>query len=68
MHSGTGSLAAQRRRPLTRDVSRAGPAQPARRRAVLVVSLFVAATLGACGGAPGLPVLNWYINPDNGGQ
>jgi multiple sugar transport system substrate-binding protein len=26
------------------------------------------ATLAACGGSSGVPVLNWYINPDNGGQ
>jgi multiple sugar transport system substrate-binding protein len=30
---------------------------------VLLVS-----TVAACGGSSGLPTLNWYINPDNGGQ
>lgn len=28
----------------------------------------VAAVLAACGGETGPPTLNWYINPDNGGQ
>jgi multiple sugar transport system substrate-binding protein len=68
MHSGTASLDPQRRRPLTRAVPRSGPAPPARKRAVAVVALFVVATLGACGGTASRPVLNWYINPDNGGQ
>jgi multiple sugar transport system substrate-binding protein len=35
----------------------------------MTLSAFLcAALLTACGGASGPPVLNWYINPDNGGQ
>ena len=31
--------------------------------------LLLASVLGACGGGgSGVPTLNWYINPDNGGQ
>lgn len=33
-----------------------------------VAFLLAAATLAACGGESGPPTLNWYINPDNGGQ
>lgn len=36
-------------------------------RWVAVAALF-ASLLTGCGGSSGLPVLNWYINPDNGGQ
>ncbi|WP_338073689.1 extracellular solute-binding protein [Kineococcus siccus] len=35
------------------------------------VGLLLASTLGACGSgsaSTGTPTLNWYINPDNGGQ
>ena len=28
----------------------------------------LAGFLGACGGTPSAPVLNWYVNPDNGGH
>ena len=40
------------------------------RSGAVVVALAVLASLtGACGGrASGVPTLNWYINPDNGGQ
>jgi multiple sugar transport system substrate-binding protein len=35
----------------------------------VAVALIVGATLTACGGGGGgVPTLNWYINPDNGGQ
>src|SRR5438309_1405175 len=37
------------------------------RRAFLALSV-VASTVAACGGSSGTPTLNWYINPDNGGQ
>jgi multiple sugar transport system substrate-binding protein len=37
------------------------------RRSLLVLVLFVSSA-AACGGSSGLPTLNWYINPDNGGQ
>jgi trehalose/maltose transport system substrate-binding protein len=36
-----------------------------------VALLLIAALLGGCGGggaSAGVPTLNWYINPDNGGQ
>jgi multiple sugar transport system substrate-binding protein len=33
-----------------------------------LLSLLLASLLPACGGEAPLPVLNWYINPDNGGQ
>ena len=33
----------------------------------LAVALFASA-LAACGGGSGVTTLNWYINPDNGGQ
>jgi multiple sugar transport system substrate-binding protein len=32
------------------------------------VALVLASTLAACGGESGPPTLNWYINPDSGGQ
>ena len=31
-------------------------------------ALVLASTLAACGGSSGPPTLNWYINPDSGGQ
>ena len=34
----------------------------------VAVTALVASLLAGCGGGSGLPVLNWYINPDNGGQ
>jgi multiple sugar transport system substrate-binding protein len=37
------------------------------RRSFLVL-VVLASTVAACGGSSGLPTLNWYINPDNGGQ
>jgi ABC-type glycerol-3-phosphate transport system substrate-binding protein len=36
-------------------------------RAALAGAL-LATVLTACGGSSGVPTLNWYINPDNGGQ
>ncbi|RKS79784.1 carbohydrate ABC transporter substrate-binding protein (CUT1 family) [Actinomadura pelletieri DSM 43383] len=33
-----------------------------------VALTLVAGGLAACGGGGGTPTLNWYINPDNGGQ
>ncbi|MEW2353231.1 extracellular solute-binding protein [Spirillospora sp. NPDC029432] len=36
-------------------------------RATVAVAL-LASGLSACGGESGPPTLNWYINPDNGGQ
>ncbi|MFN2609063.1 MAG: extracellular solute-binding protein [Acidimicrobiales bacterium] len=40
-----------------------------RQRAAAVCTLALLATvLAACGGSSGVPTLNWYINPDNGGQ
>jgi len=40
----------------------------ARASAALLVFALVAAALSGCGGGPALLTLNWYINPDNGGQ
>ena len=37
------------------------------RRSLLLLVLLVS-SVAACGGSSGLPTLNWYINPDNGGQ
>jgi multiple sugar transport system substrate-binding protein len=54
-----------------RKVRGAPPGRRARRRASrgLALALLVGATLTACGGGGGgVPTLNWYINPDNGGQ
>ncbi|HEX2118348.1 MAG TPA: extracellular solute-binding protein [Acidimicrobiales bacterium] len=40
-----------------------------RRRALAVSFLLLASAMAACGGGgSGVPTLNWYINPDNGGQ
>jgi multiple sugar transport system substrate-binding protein len=33
-----------------------------------LVGLLVASLLAGCGGPSGATILNWYINPDNGGQ
>ncbi|TMQ99231.1 extracellular solute-binding protein [Actinomadura soli] len=43
-------------------VARAGPL-----RAGVALAL-LAGGLTACGGGGGIPTLNWYVNPDNGGQ
>ncbi|MDQ4069230.1 MAG: extracellular solute-binding protein [Actinomycetota bacterium] len=41
----------------------------ARTGAVAAAILLAASALAACGGGgSGVPTLNWYINPDNGGQ
>jgi multiple sugar transport system substrate-binding protein len=40
----------------------------ARTGASLVAAALAVSTLSGCGGGAGLPTLNWYINPDNGGQ
>jgi multiple sugar transport system substrate-binding protein len=40
-----------------------------RRRAVALAMVLAASGMTACGGgSSGVPTLNWYINPDNGGQ
>lgn len=39
-----------------------------RRGTVLVTLFLLVSTLAACGEDSGVPTLNWYINPDNGGQ
>lgn len=39
-----------------------------RRRSVSVAAALILVVVGACGGESGPPTLNWYINPDNGGQ
>ncbi|MGH9037890.1 MAG: extracellular solute-binding protein, partial [Acidimicrobiia bacterium] len=39
-----------------------------RPRVTLSVLALVVATLSGCGGGPEESTLNWYINPDNGGQ
>ena len=40
-----------------------------RRRAIPAALVLLASVTAACGGGGGgLPTLNWYINPDNGGQ
>jgi multiple sugar transport system substrate-binding protein len=53
-------------------VRRATTGRRARRRGALglAFALVVGATLTACGGGggSGVPTLNWYINPDGGGQ
>jgi ABC-type glycerol-3-phosphate transport system substrate-binding protein len=43
---------------------------PSRKRTALALTaaLIVAGGLAGCGGESGPPTLNWYINPDNGGQ
>ena len=38
------------------------------RRSAIAVATVTMITASACGGDTGPPVLNWYINPDNGGQ
>ncbi|HEU0212978.1 MAG TPA: extracellular solute-binding protein [Jiangellaceae bacterium] len=38
------------------------------RRSAIAVAAVTMITASACGGDSGPPVLNWYINPDNGGQ
>ncbi|MGH8824568.1 MAG: extracellular solute-binding protein [Jiangellaceae bacterium] len=38
------------------------------RRPAIVMAAATMITASACGGDTGPPVLNWYINPDNGGQ
>ncbi|MDQ3946000.1 MAG: ABC transporter substrate-binding protein, partial [Actinomycetota bacterium] len=38
------------------------------RAAVCALALLATTALAGCGGGSGLPTLNWYINPDNGGQ
>jgi ABC-type glycerol-3-phosphate transport system substrate-binding protein len=50
-----------------------GAAAPPRRRSLggAAATLVLASTLAACGGGGGTsatPTLNWYINPDSGGQ
>ena len=35
---------------------------------ILGVFALAASVLAACGSSSGTPTLNWYINPDNGGQ
>src|SRR5229473_3195941 len=42
----------------------------ARSTVVLAVLAVLGGLLGACGGggAGAMPVLGWYVNPDNGGQ
>jgi multiple sugar transport system substrate-binding protein len=35
---------------------------------IAMALVLFATVLGACGGSSGQAVLNWYINPDNGGQ
>ena len=50
-----------------------GAATRARRRSLggAAAAAVLASTLAACGGGGGggsVPVLNWYINPDSGGQ
>ena len=39
-----------------------------RRTAAATALVTLASLLAGCGGEAPLPVLNWYINPDNGGQ
>ncbi|MDP1804482.1 MAG: extracellular solute-binding protein, partial [Acidimicrobiales bacterium] len=39
-----------------------------RRAAALTIVLLASAMVGCGGGGSGVPTLNWYINPDNGGQ
>ena len=39
-----------------------------RRRVALTVAALVVSTLSGCGGGSTGSTLNWYINPDNGGQ
>lgn len=41
---------------------------PARAGAPTVALAVLASLLGGCGGGSGVTTLNWYINPDNGGQ
>ncbi|MGH8838765.1 MAG: extracellular solute-binding protein, partial [Jiangellaceae bacterium] len=38
------------------------------RRSAIAVAAVTMIMATACGGDTGPPVLNWYINPDNGGQ
>lgn len=38
------------------------------RRLAALLGVLAALMLAACGGETGPPTLNWYINPDNGGQ
>jgi multiple sugar transport system substrate-binding protein len=45
-----------------------GHARFARAAAALVLCAAPLAVVSACGSEGGPPVLNWYINPDNGGQ
>ena len=44
---------------------RAGQGRPL---AVTTVLTLLSAFLVACGSESSIPTLNWYINPDNGGQ
>lgn len=39
-----------------------------RANAALLCAFLLGSVLAACGEASSLPTLNWYINPDNGGQ
>jgi multiple sugar transport system substrate-binding protein len=40
-----------------------------RRRPAVLAIVLLASAMAACGsGGSGIPTLNWYINPDNGGQ
>ena len=50
--------------------SRSGPQRGRawRRIAAAAALVTLAGALGACSEASGTPTLNWYINPDNGGQ
>ncbi|WP_433466058.1 extracellular solute-binding protein [Spirillospora sp. CA-128828] len=52
-------------RPRGRATGRHGP--PGRLRAAVALTM-LAGGLTACGGGGGTPTLNWYINPDDGGQ
>jgi multiple sugar transport system substrate-binding protein len=35
---------------------------------VIALAMLTAGLSGCAGGSTGAPTLNWYINPDNGGQ
>ncbi len=47
---------------------RRSSSQRSRRGPALLCSILLASVLAACGQASATPTLNWYINPDNGGQ
>ena len=62
----TGRKRRGRARRRARSVGRHGP--PGRSLTVGAALVLLAGGLVACGSDGGVPTLNWYINPDDGGQ